>query len=334
MQARHCHTSIWFSTLLVSCPLLVACTTPATIGLHASLPSNREAMQIRLLDVALPLLVAAAEWCPIEQEPTYGLFLQDDAGVQSDQDGRLQGRPVVSYVHPRLPAALADLRAQDIVLRVNTRDVTQDSAAEVGRYIQRLTLARIQPLQLEVQRGTGHHLVSMWAVPACHYSMHVLEADEINGVTNGRQIWVTSGALRLFSSNDELGGVVAHEIAHNVLSHVENAKLQAMLGSFLGATGTGAQSMPTVPPRRSLEAQADYVGAYLMARAGYDVLAIRQVWDRLGRIQSQQLASGRGLAETHPSTAERLAAFEDTLKEIEETRRTGQPLQMRLDKAY
>ena len=28
---------------------------------------------------------------------------------------------------------------------------------------------------------------------------------------------------------------MAHEIAHNVLSHVQDEKLQAMLGSFLGS---------------------------------------------------------------------------------------------------
>ena len=35
-------------------------------------------MVVRLHDVGFPLLVAAAEWCPFEQEPTYGFLLKNE----------------------------------------------------------------------------------------------------------------------------------------------------------------------------------------------------------------------------------------------------------------
>mgnify|MGYP003694193841 CR=1 FL=1 len=49
--------------------------------------------------------------------------------------------------------------------------------------------------------------------------------------------------------------------------------------------------VPTEVPRRSLEARADYVGAYIMARAGYyDVRVIKQFWRRMERLRSGERA--------------------------------------------
>jgi predicted Zn-dependent protease len=124
--------------------------------------------------------------------------------------------------------------------------------------------------------------------------------------------------------------VLAHEIAHNVLNHSQNARFGAMLTTFLGATvGTSATVAASVP-RRSLETQADYIGAYITARAGYDVQAIKRFWRRM-----ESLRLGENQPEmdvTHPITDERLAAFDVTLKEIEAKRDRGELLQPVLEK--
>ena len=280
---------------------------------------------MRLLDVAYPLLTAAAEWCPIDQESTYGFLLREVTREERIEHHSVRGRAKVAYIHPRLPAALADLSVEDVIVQVNTVDVAGKSVDEVGRLIERLTRAKIQPLQLEIVRGGTSRTIMMSAVPACHYAMRVLHTDLVNGITDGRQIGVTRGALQFFVSDDELGWVVAHEIAHNLLSHVQNMKLQAILGTFIAARGEESGSTVTMPPRPSLESQADYVGAYLMARAGYDLSAITRVWERLERLESRQPGQRRGLALTHPPTKERRVAFEVTLREIETKRRLGLP---------
>ncbi len=102
--------------------------------------------------------------------------------------------------------------------------------------VRRMTVARIQPLQLEVTRAGDRRSLTMWAVPACQFKLQLVESDQINGITDGRQIGVTTGAMRLLRSDDELAWVLAHEIAHNVLSHSQNARLRVMLNAFLGAT--------------------------------------------------------------------------------------------------
>jgi predicted Zn-dependent protease len=142
-------------------------------------------------------------------------------------------------------------------------------------------------------------------------------------------VGITTGAVQFLRSEDELAWVVAHEIAHNVLNHSQDARLRAMLDTFVGAT-MGAPAEASAPlPRRSLEAQADYVGAYIMARAGFDVLAIKRFWHRMERLSSGEKNSKIDL--THPTTAERLAAFEVTLKEIKERLTRGESLQPPLE---
>ena len=288
-------------------------------------------MQIRLLNVAYPLLTAAAEWCPFDQEPTYGFLLRDEAGGEGT-DGTSTGvHAVVAYVHPSLPAAVAGLSVGDVIREVNTVNVTSDSADQIGSLIGRVTRAKIQPLQLEILRGRERRMLTLSAVPACHYVMRVLDSDRINGITDGRQIGVTRGALQFFPWDDELGWVVAHEIAHNVLNHSEDAKFQAMVRRFLRAWGAASDSSGRMPLRPSLEVQADYVGAYLMARAGYDLDAVRRAWKWLERIEARQGSrQGPSLSDTHPPTRERLAAFEVTLAEIEAKVKVAQPFKIRL----
>lgn len=331
--------------LLASCPLrlfllalglfLPACALiPAGLQLPTFSHPSPEAMQARLLHIAYPLLIASADWCPFDQELTYGFLLRDEAGTAWPEPHSAQGRAVVAYVHPRLPAALAGLSVGDVLTHVNTVNVTGDSSGQVGQLINRLTRAKIQPLQLEILKDGEPLTIAMSAILACHYAMQVLNSDLINGITDGRRIGVTSGALKFFPSDDELGWVVAHEIAHNILSHVQNAKLQAMLRTFLAARGEVSGSTENMFPRPSLESQADYVGAYLMARAGYDLSAIKRVWERLVRVEARQGGQKPSLAQTHPPTKERLAAFEVTLQEIESKRQAGQLLDFRIEEDH
>jgi hypothetical protein len=318
---RCCYVAIIFLTLS---SLLSACSL-----LHGVPASDSASMQPRLNDVAFPLLVAAADSCPFERESAYGFLLKNERnskGMKDHAGASASEGSVVAYVHPQSAAAAAGLTLGDRVVQVNAGNVENDGAENIMRLIQRLTAARIQPLQLHVERGGERRTVTMWAVPVCQFSVGLIQSDLVNGFSNGRQIAVTTGAMRAFAWDDELAWIVAHEIAHNILSHVQNAKFQSMLNNFLRATvGTPPPSIQADEPLVR-EVQADYVGSYLMARAGYDLDAIWRVWEKYRQVELQQPALRDGIGRTHPTTAERLAAFEQTLKEIEGKRRRGEPL--------
>ena len=116
--------------------------------------------------------------------------------------------------------------------------------------------------------------------------------------------------------------------ASSTLSKPVISVSQAILLAFLAARGKAADSVD--PPLSHLprKAQADYVGAYLLARAGYDLDAVRRVWKWLERIETPQAGWGSELAQAHPPTKERLAAFETTLQEIETKQKAAQPLEI------
>ncbi|MBS0151316.1 MAG: M48 family metalloprotease [Nitrospira sp.] len=312
--------------LLLALCVLSACSSLHDVG-KTTLPNDPEALQRRLHDVGLPLLAAAVDWCPFEQEATYGFFLHDPPR-KSDTTSHAATIPLVSYVHPHMPAAFAGLALGDRIIEVNTTNVEAHDAPTIMRLVSRLTAARIQPLQLEVQRGAARRTVTMRALPACKFLLRVIESNFINGVSNGRVIAVTTGAMQTFLRDDELAWILAHEVSHNILNHAQNAQLRVMLNAFLhAAVGPATQNMPQ-PEARMLEAQADYVGAYLMARAGYDLDAVRRVWERLRQLERAQSKSGYEISRTHPTTAERLAAFQETFKEIQNKRQRGEPLQL------
>jgi predicted Zn-dependent protease len=108
---------------------------------------------------------------------------------------------------------------------------------------------------------------------------------------------VTTGMMRLVS-DDELALVVGHDMAHIVMGHIE------------GGTGlyrVVRTSAPLTTRRAAIEIEADYVGAYLAAGAGYDVRGAADLWRRL--------ASGQFDA-AHPSSGERLAMARAVADEI------------------
>lgn len=60
------------------------------------------------------------------------------------------------------------------------------------------------------------------------YSFGVLQSDSINAfAAPGGFVFVTTGAIRAMQSEDELAGVLAHEIAHVNLRHPEDAANRA-----------------------------------------------------------------------------------------------------------
>ena len=155
-----------------------------------------------------------------------------------------------------------------------------------------------------------------------------------------RSVAITTGMLRFVASDDELALVLGHEIAHNTLKHrnamVQNGVAGSLLGigggllaggpvgavigvglAIQGATfGAGANS-------QEFESEADYIGAYFAARAGYNVENAADLLRRFAVLDPGAIDL-RGTS--HPSTALRFLALEQTGAEIRDKRAAGAPL--------
>lgn len=168
----------------------------------------------------------------------------------------------------------------------------------------------------------------------CGFTVRLDPSDSVRAAAHGSgQVTLTAGMLRLVETEDELAAVVAHEFGHHLAGHlgrqrtrgaVAGTAASAVLGAVVPfggvaawALGQGAAQLGAGAARlaysKGEEREADYLGAYLAARAGYDLDRAGNLWARLARPEARGVAS---LLATHPAEAERLAAWRRSTEEI------------------
>ncbi len=147
----------------------------------------------------------------------------------------------------------------------------------------------------------------------------IMDEPEINAANaGGGQFYVTTGLLEK-ASDEQLRGIMAHEVAHDDLGHV--AKLQTLgVGLNLGvilleqllpgssAVTPIAGSLIARGYSRNEEYAADRHGVEILRRAGYpkDVLINALTW--VSRASGG--GGGGGFLSTHPATEDRIAQLQ------------------------
>ena len=171
----------------------------------------------------------------------------------------------------------------------------------------------------------GERLLLAGGLSKSDYVFYVPDLSMVNAAaTPDGYVFATRGILALMSSEDELAGVIGHEIGHVVHEHGKEKKSRAVIGELIGflagtATGTSAtRSMVNVINQsqigrygREAELEADEYGLRLSTLAGYDPWAVASMLEKLSDYEEYQKAhssvpSYRGIFASHPATAKRL----------------------------
>lgn len=171
----------------------------------------------------------------------------------------------------------------------------------------------------------------------CSGIAEVIREDEINAYADGELVYATTGMLR-FASDGELQTVLAHEIAHNAERHIEakmtNAGWGALLGIVadlalvsLGVNSEGAltewfSEIAAMAFSQDFEREADYVGAYILARANQPTEKMSLFWRRIAAESPESIK----FASSHPTSAERFVRLQQYHVEIQGKRAGGGPL--------
>ncbi len=102
------------------------------------------------------------------------------------------------------------------------------------------------------------------------------------------------------------------------------AVLDVAAGSDETDTSATAEFMEAAAEAYSqdFEREADYVGAYIVARAGYPLAGVPGVWRKFASISPSAIS----YASTHPTTAERFVRLNEIIQEIEAKIRAGEEL--------
>ena len=295
----------------------------------------------RLYRVGMPVLAANAPLCGKKVWPHHGLMLESLASVpDSYKDAMqiyygLQNQLSVASVLEGSPAH-GKLERGDMIVKANGETIRSGSKGLYDFYEAIWKDGRdvTLPIVLTIEHGrkNARQDVTIYPTAACASFISFENNDEVNAYADGANITFTSGMMRFAAQDEELAGIFAHELAHNARLHNEYARVNEFLGRMLALvveSGTGMDFSDVLADlgmkafSQGYEAEADYVGLYMLARAGYDI-------DRAIGIERRFAASYPEIihlaGSTHPSSALRFLSMKKTVTEIRAKQAAGRAL--------
>src|SRR5690606_36590310 len=187
-------------------------------------------------------------------------------------------------------------------------------------------------------RGLGGRLAAASDDPKQDFTFFMMDDRQVNAfATVGGYIGVNAGLVLVAESEDEVAGVIGHEIAHvtqtHVLRSVERAQrdsvpiLLAMLGAIAiaqsGSSSSGDAAMAAMASAqgiaaqrqinytRSNESEADRIGIRTLARSGYDPAAMARMFERMQALERSNRGGEKertpDYLRSHPVTTTRIA---------------------------
>jgi len=185
------------------------------------------------------------------------------------------------------------------------------------------------PLVQDRLERIGKKIVSVCDRKDIDYHFKVLDDNEVNAVSlPGGFVYVNKGLIDKVSSDDELAGVVAHEVGHIVARH-SIKKLQAMMGYSLvrilttqipgsqeiGATADVAFTELMLGYSREDELLADQLGARYSKLAGYNPHGMLTFLKKLQEINRRKPLQEINYFKTHPYVPDRIRTVKEELGE-------------------
>ncbi len=157
------------------------------------------------------------------------------------------------------------------------------------------------------------------------YTFKLIKGKDVNAFSlPGGYIYVYEGLLKYAQSDDEIAGVLAHEIAHASLRHVAVLRSEAskidlvtlplilisiMSGkeAAMGASTVGQLIGQAIGSGWSVKAEeaADYAGLQYMLKSNFNPVGMLTFMERLGVDDRNKPTGDWGIYQTHPPSRER-----------------------------
>ena len=175
------------------------------------------------------------------------------------------------------------------------------------------------------------------------WHVYVLEGDDLKNAaaTRGNYIFVWTGMLTSIRNDAELATVIAHEIGHVLAGHTApdpHAEVSRMIAGVAGAvtghtvSSRGGGPLANIasslveaaieavlinPTSQSRELEADHIGLFLMADAGFDPSSGIEFWRR-AQFDPELRGAPLEFLSSHPSTEDRFIQLEAFLGRAQE----------------
>ena len=190
----------------------------------------------------------------------------------------------------------------------------------VGKAIEKeYKLSPDQAAQERVER-LGRALATASDRPDLPYTFKVLAVDEVNALAlPGGPVYVFKG-LADYMSDDELAGVIGHEIGHIVKRHSIKQMEKSMGMGLVMLLLLGGKALPLqslvqqavmAGYSRDDEREADYQGFLLTTKAGFNPYSMQLGLEKLAKLHD---APDFGLFSSHPEPQARVARLKGYLQ--------------------
>jgi beta-barrel assembly-enhancing protease len=306
---RRRRIAYWGSALL-----LALGASPATPQ-NAALTALRS-MDNRVATIGHRLATANLSLCR-ERQWQAGLQVHDLS--QYSRAGRaaaaaafnLHRGPAILALAAQGAAERAGLRLDDILLAADGVKLprpapeVQNSFAPTERIIEAIESALADgSADLTIERGGEVRAIRLTADQGCASRFQLVPSARMHAKADGRYVQLTSALVQFTRDDHELAGLLAHELAHNILRHRARLNQAGVERGLLAGFGRNGRLF------RRTELEADRLAVHLMHRAGYDPSAAVRLWTRQSRSDSP-LAAG-----THPDWPTRIAALQAEIEAI------------------
>lgn len=279
-----------------------------------------QADDLRLQALGWRLATTNAPFCE-NAAPAIGLLLQDMANYAQPQRMRaaagIAGDIAVEAAVSGAPAAEAGLAANDEILAIDGRAMADLPRAKSNDW-RRLTglhdaidaaLARDGAVTIAWRGADGARRESRIAgTPACASRFELLDGGG-RAVADGKRVIFGRKFEGFGLAEDEMAAAVAHEFAHNLLTHRK----------WLSGAGRSVKNI------RRTEREADRLMPWLLANAGYDPAAAVRFFRKWGPGNDGWIFR----APTHDGWDERADFVTGELAKIAALKTQGQPADWR-----
>jgi len=226
---------------------------------------------------------------------------------------------LLAFCWPQPPAHAITIREEE--------EMSREFLKVVGDYFEIINDSMANAYVREV----GAKVLATVPSQPFNYQFHIIREDVYNAfATPAGHIFINSGLIAAMESEEELAGILGHEIAHVVCRHISQKiergkKLQlatlagVAAGVFLGIGGAGspasaltigsmaAGQSAMLAYSREDEIQADQVGLRYLNEAGYSGQGIIDVLKKMRTKQWYDNQQIPNYLMTHPATEDRIA---------------------------
>jgi predicted Zn-dependent protease len=183
------------------------------------------------------------------------------------------------------------------------------------------------PMQARLE-AIGSRVAAVSQEPSFPWTFKILDTEEVNAMAlPGGFVYVTRGMMGYVRNDDELAGVVGHEVVHvdhhHAKSHLEKAMTQGLLVELVTKRSSAAirqaagiaLDLELREGYRDKEYEADHYGTRYAFRAGYRADGLRQLLSYLYEKEGDP-ARVTWLLQSHPPLSKRIQRLDEYLPEL------------------